>query len=105
VQKGVAFNVSPRTTNKPAPPCDGGGCLHGGGFAHDTRRAEPRCERIGLRGEGGEARQVKPVLVIVTPAFAARRAAAILKELGFASVKNLDGGLHAWEVAGYRSTQ
>jgi rhodanese-related sulfurtransferase len=42
----------------------------------------------------------KPVLVNCHLGIRGARAAAILDELGFKSVINLDGGLVAWEAAG-----
>jgi rhodanese-related sulfurtransferase len=44
----------------------------------------------------------KPVLVNCHAGIRGARAAAILNELGFQSVINLEGGLYAWEAAGHK---
>jgi phage shock protein E len=47
----------------------------------------------------------KPVLVNCHAGIRGARAAAILKELGFAKVQNLESGLQAWEAAGNKLTE
>jgi rhodanese-related sulfurtransferase len=47
--------------------------------------------------------KTKTVLVNCHAGIRGARAAAILTDLGFGSVKNLEGGLHAWAAAGHKA--
>jgi len=103
VQKGVAFNISPADYEQVrgsgaividvcTPEEFAGG--HVPGAINLDVNAPDFAERAAKLDKG------KPVLVNCHAGIRGARAAAVLNDLGFSNVKNLEGGLAAWEATG-----
>jgi rhodanese-related sulfurtransferase len=106
VQKGVAFNVSPaefeEARSKGATVVDV--CT----AAEFSRGHVPGALNLDVNAldfatKVAQLDKSKAVLVNCHAGIRGARAAALLKDLGF-DVKNLDGGLTAWEAAGHKPT-
>ena len=104
VQKGVAFNVSPADYEQVRAA--GATVVDVCTAAEFARGHVPGALNIDVNNPGfaAQAAQLdksKPVLVNCHAGIRGARAAALVKDLGF-DVKNLDGGLTAWEAAGHK---
>lgn len=103
VQKGIAFNASPAAYEEARAKgatvvdvCTASEFAHGhvpGALNLDVNSPD-------FTAKAAQLDKSKPVLVNCHLGIRGARAAAILDELGFKSVINLDGGLVAWEAAG-----
>jgi len=107
VQKGVAFSVSPidyeQARAKGATVVDV--CT----AAEFSRGHVPGALNLDVNAPDFAAKAAqldksKTVLVNCHAGIRGARAAALLKDLGFSDVKNLEGGLSAWEAAGHKPT-
>ena len=106
VQKGVAFNVSPADYEQArlagattVDVCTATEFAKGhvpGAINIDVNAAD-------FSEKAAQLDKSKPVLVNCHAGIRGARAAAILSELGFKSVMNLEGGLYAWEAAGHKA--
>jgi rhodanese-related sulfurtransferase len=107
VQKGVAFNVSPadyeQARAKGATVVD---VCTAAEFArgHVPGALNLDVNSAGFATQAAQLDKSKPVLVNCHAGIRGARAAALLTEFGF-DVKNLDGGLAAWEAAGNKPMQ
>jgi rhodanese-related sulfurtransferase len=106
VQKGVAFNKSPAeyeqaraagaTVIDVCTPKEFAAGHVPGALNIDVNAPD-------FANQAAKLDKSKPVLVNCHAGIRGARAAAILDELGFQSVVNLEGGLFAWEAAGHKS--
>jgi rhodanese-related sulfurtransferase len=107
VQKGVAFNKSPAeyeqarsagaTVIDVCTPKEFAAGHVPGALNLDVNAPD-------FASKAAQLDKSKPVLVNCHAGIRGARAAAMLNELGFQSVVNLEGGLYAWEAAGHKST-
>ena len=104
VQKGTAFNISPADYEQARAAgatvvdvCTAAEFAHG----HVPGALNLDVNTSGFATQASRLDKSKPVLVNCHAGIRGARAAALLKELGF-DVKNLDGGLNAWEAAGHK---
>jgi len=104
VQKGTAFNIGPADYEQARAAgatvvdvCTAAEFAHG----HVPGALNLDVNASGFAAQASRLDKSKPVLVNCHAGIRGARAAALLKELGF-DVKNLDGGLNAWEAAGHK---
>ena len=108
VQKGVAFNVSPADYEQARAA---GATVVDVCTASEFERGHvPGALNLDVNApdfseKAAKLDKAKAVLVNCHAGIRGARAAAILKDLGFAKVHNLDGGLEAWEGAGNKPAQ
>jgi len=107
VQKGLAFNVSPIDYEQARAAgatvvdvCTAAEFARG----HVPGALNLDVNAVGFVDQAAKLDKSKPVLVNCHAGIRGARAAALLKNLGF-DVKNLDGGLVAWEAAGHEPTK
>jgi rhodanese-related sulfurtransferase len=108
VQKGVAFNVSPAEYEQArangatvVDVCTAAEFSRGhvlGALNLDVNAPD-------FAAKAAQLDKSKTVLVNCHAGIRGARAAALLKDLGFSVVKNLEGGLAAWEAAGHKPTK
>ena len=108
VQKGIAFNIAPTEYEK---------ARLAGATVVDV--CTPREFALGhvpgalnldvnasdFASKTAQLDKSKPVLVNCHAGIRGARATAVLNELGFKNVQNLDGGLTAWEAAGNKTVK
>ena len=104
VQQGVAFNVSPADYEQAR--AQGATVVDVCTAAEFARGHVPGALNLDVNApdfttKAAQLDKSKAVLVNCHAGIRGARAAALLKNLGF-DVKNLDGGLHAWEAAGHK---
>jgi len=107
VQKGVAFNVSPADYEQAR--ATGATVVDVCTAAEFARGHVPGALNLDVNlpdfpEKAAKLDKSKPVLVNCHAGIRGARAAALLKDLGFSDVKNLDGGLTAWQAAGHKPT-
>ena len=107
VQKGVALNISPADFEQARGA--GATVVDVCTAAEFSRGHVPGALNLDVNGSGFVAQTAhldksKPVLVNCHVGIRGARAAALLKDLGF-DVKNLEGGLNAWEAAGHKAVK
>ena len=108
VQRGVAFNVSP--TEYEQARAAGATAVDVCTATEFSRGHVPGAINIDVNAENfrdkaAKLDKSKPVLVNCHAGIRGARATALLKDLGFDNVKNLEGGLSAWEAAGNKPAQ
>jgi rhodanese-related sulfurtransferase len=107
VQKGVAFNVSPADYEQAR--AKGATVVDVCTAAEFARGHVPGALNLDVNAPGfvekaAKLDKSKPLLVNCHAGIRGARAAALLNDLGFSDIKNLDGGLTAWEAAGHKPT-
>jgi rhodanese-related sulfurtransferase len=105
VQRGVAFNVSPAEYEQARAA--GATVVDVCTAAEFARGHVPGALNFDVNApdfteKAAKLEKSRLVLVNCHAGIRGARAAALLKDLGFSEVKNLDGGLTAWEEAGYK---
>ncbi len=108
VQKGIACNISPTEYEQTrlagatvVDVCTSSEFAHG----HVPGALNLDVNAPAFAEQAAKLDRFKPVLVNCHAGIRGARAAALLQAMGFANVKNLEGGLTAWEAAGNKAVK